>query len=242
MSGDLPSAARIISIAEENTRVKTFVLDAETQAQPGQFAMVWLPGVDEKPFSLVDDHPLTFTIARVGLFTRQVHALHVGDRLWWRGPFGRGFEIRETDGVHLLIGGGYGAAPLVFLARRLRAAGQRVVAIIGAKTKTELLLETRFAAMGCTVIVATEDGSAGVRGLATDVAWNVAQQETVAAVYACGPEGMLSAVELLCTGRHLPGQVSREGYMRCGLGVCGSCHYGPWLVCRDGPVFATNSE
>jgi dihydroorotate dehydrogenase electron transfer subunit len=237
MSGNLPSAARILSITEENARVKTLVLDAETQAQPGQFAMIWLPGVDEKPFSLVDDHPLTFTIARVGPFTQQVHALNVGDRLWWRGPFGRGFETVETDGVHLLIGGGYGTAPLAFLARRLRAAGQRAVAIIGAKTKAELLLEARFAAMDCTVVVATEDGSAGVFGLATDAARDLARRERVAAVYACGPEGMLAAVECLCAEFHLPGQVSREGYMRCGLGVCGSCHHGPWLVCRDGPVF-----
>jgi len=237
MSGDLPSAARLVSITEENVRVKTLVLNARAQAQPGQFAMVWLPGADEKPFSIVDDHPLTFTIARVGPFTQQVHALNVGDRLWWRGPFGRGFEIVEGNGAHLLIGGGYGAAPLAFLARRLRAAGRQVIAIIGAKTKAELLLEARFAAMGCTIIAATEDGSAGMRGLATDVARDVAHRERVATVYACGPEGMLAAVERLCAELHLPGQVSREGYMRCGLGVCGSCHHGPWLVCRDGPVF-----
>jgi dihydroorotate dehydrogenase electron transfer subunit len=236
MKSDLPRPAKIAEITEEHAQVKTFVLEAAVEADPGQFVMIWLPRTDEKPFSLVDEDPVTITVARVGPFTEKLHCLRNGDRMWFRGPLGRGFELMGER--ILLIGGGYGVAPLAFLARRAVGAGQRVTAVVGAWSEADLVFPQRFARLGCSVVLATEDGSAGVRGLATDVAESLLRRGEIDAVYACGPEAMLNRVLELCQSYDLSCQLSLEKYMRCGLGVCGSCQRGGILVCRDGPVFA----
>lgn len=236
MKSGLPQPTKITQITEENATVKTFVLEAAVEADPGQFIMVWLPRVDEKPFSLVDGNPMTITVARVGPFTTQLHRLKTDDKIWFRGPLGRGFELKGER--MLLIGGGCGVAPLAFLAQRAVRTGRRVTAVIGAKTGADLVFPRRFAELGCSVLLTTEDGSAGVRGLATDAAESLLEQSEADAVYACGPEAMLDRVLELCRGYGLPCQLSLERYMRCGLGVCGSCQREGMLVCRDGPVFA----
>jgi dihydroorotate dehydrogenase electron transfer subunit len=211
-------------------------MEAAIEAHPGQFIMVWLPRVDEKPFSLVDAEPVTITVARVGSFTEKLHRLRIGDKIWLRGPLGHGFELR---GEHiLLIGGGYGVAPLAFLAQRAVGGRQRVTAVIGARSVADLVFPQRFAELGCSVVLATEDGSAGAWGLATDAAEPLLERDEIDAVYACGPEAMLDKVLELCRGRGLSCQLSLEEYIRCGLGVCGSCQREGVLVCRDGPVFA----
>lgn len=224
----------ITAIADETPKVKTFTLDSILDAEPGQFVMVWLPRLDEKPFSLVSDDPATLTVAEVGPFSGRLHQLEVGDRLWIRGPLGRGFDIRGDS--MLLVGGGYGAAPLSFLASRALHPGRKV-AVIGAGTKNELFFEDRFAASGCEVVVVTEDCSAGEGGVCTDIAEALLSEESIDTVYACGPEAMLDKVEEICRRHRIPGQLSKEAYMRCGLGVCGSCQRDELLVCVNGPVF-----
>jgi dihydroorotate dehydrogenase electron transfer subunit len=235
LNSGLPRPTKITEVIEESAKVRTFILEASLEAEPGQFVMIWLPRVNEKPFSLVDADPLTLTVARVGPFTSELHELRAGGRLWFRGPLGRGFELAGEN--LLLVGGGYGVAPLAFLARRAREAGCEVTAVIGAQRKDDLIFESRFAELGCRVVVATEDGSAGVRGLAAYVADDLLFCGDFDAVYACGPEAMLDRLAEICMGRRLPCQLSREGYMRCGLGVCGFCQRDGMLVCRDGPVF-----
>jgi len=235
MRTSLPKPTRIGQVIVENAKVKTFILETSLEAEPGQFVMIWLPRVNEKPFSLVDADPLTITVARVGPFTSELHRLEVGDRLWFRGPLGRGFELVGEN--LLLVGGGYGVAPLAFLAKRAREARCEVMTVIGARTKNVLLFESRFTELGCRVVVATEDGSAGVRGLAPYVTDDLLSQGDFDAVYACGPEAMLDRLAEICMVRGVPCQLSREGYMRCGLGICGSCQRNGLLVCRDGPVF-----
>jgi len=235
MSCFLPGPARIRAIQMENAHTKTFVLDAATEATPGQFVMLWLPRLDEKPFSVLEDDPLTITVARVGPFTQAAHRLQVGDRLWWRGPLGHGFRI-EGERL-LLVAGGYGAAPLAFLARRAVTRGCRVTAALGARTGQELLLVDRFCDLGVRVLVATEDGSAGRRGVVTDLVETLLVEGQEDVLYGCGPEGMLMALEELGHRYGIPTQLSWEAYMRCGMGLCGSCERGGRLVCRDGPVF-----
>ncbi len=304
MAANLPQAMAIAQIRDENARTKTFVLDGRLEAAPGQFVMAWLPGVDEKPFSLAQADPVTLTVAAVGPFSRALHSLAVGDRLWLRGPLGHGFTLPERGSSSvsvsrphpergsssasvsrpytergsssasvsrphpergsrsgsvsrphtergsssasvsrphaLLLGGGYGVAPLRFLAERLLATGHAVSMIIGARSAAELLLVDAFTAMEVRLWLATEDGSAGLRGLATDViapALAAAPAET-AMVYACGPTGMLRALAAICQARELPVQLSWEAPMRCGIGLCSSCEVGDgWLTCLDGPVF-----
>jgi len=244
----LPQVARIVQIVDESPRVRTLVFDLSMTAEPGQFVMAWLPGVDEKPFSLMRANPVTLAIARVGPFSSAVHRLGVGDRLWLRGPLGQPFILPpiETDqppagGTNrealLLVAGGYGVAPLHFLAERARAQDWEVWVVIGAETAADVILADRFVALGAQVRIATEDGSRGEQGLATDAVERLLDSTRFRMVYACGPEPMLDAVERLARRYHLPAQLSYERYMRCGFGVCGSCARKGWLVCRDGPVW-----
>jgi len=232
----VPVAARVRKVVVENHRVRTFTLDRPLEAEPGQFAMLWLPGLDEKPFSLLEADPLRFTIAAVGPFSRALHRLAPGDRLWVRGPFGRGFALEGDD--HLVVGGGYGVAPLLFLARRAIARGHRVRAVIGARTAEDLLLEVPFRAAGAEVHLTTEDGSAGTPGRVTDAARALVAARRPDTLYACGPHGMLAALRALAGAAALPAQLSWEAYMRCAVGICGSCEHEGLLLCADGPVVA----
>lgn len=243
----LPQIARITSIANETAKVKTLALDLSLEAEPGQFVMVWLPGLDEKPFSLVQAEPVTLTIAHVGPFSAAVHALKIGEKLWLRGPLGRPFTLPPgpssgSKGQILLIGGGYGVAPMYFLARRALAVGWGVTMIIGARTGADVVFANRFRSMGAQVSITTEDGSQGLQGMATDATGQLPDLASYQGIYACGPEAMLIAVERLGRSCGLLTQLSYERYMRCGFGVCGSCAREGWLVCRDGPVKSVGLE
>jgi len=241
MNTSLPQVARIVHVTDESPKVRTLVLDLALEAEPGQFVMAWLPGVDEKPFSLVAARPVTLAVARVGPFTEQVFRLGAGDRLWIRGPLGQPFRLPERSrraepaGL-LLVCGGYGVAPMPFLARRALAAGWPVTVVIGARLALDVVYVEQFEVLGAQVVVATDDGSLGQKGLATDAARHLLEEGAYCALYACGPEPMLEALEALVEEQGIPGQLSYERYMRCGLGVCGSCARQGWLVCRDGPV------
>jgi dihydroorotate dehydrogenase electron transfer subunit len=231
----LHQAMRIAETAQLTDHVKSFTLDGQLSAHSGQFVMVWLPGLNEKPFSLVSDDPVTLAVAKVGPFSARFHELGAGDRLWLRGPFGHGFDIAGER--VLLIAGGYGVAPLAFLASRARDVGRKK-AVLGAATGDDLFFQDRLAKAGCEVVLVTEDCSVGEGGLCTDVAERLFSEEPFDMVYGCGPEGMLDKIEELCLRKGVPGQLSKEAYMRCGMGVCGSCQRNGLLVCRDGPVFA----
>jgi dihydroorotate dehydrogenase electron transfer subunit len=240
MKTSLPHAARIVQEIDESPKVRTLVLDRHMEADPGQFIMAWLPGLDEKPFSLVRAKPVTLTVARVGPFSTAIHALGVGDWLWLRGPLGKPFTLPSVEDWAgsrlLLIGGGYGVAPLHFLAECARASGWAADMVIGARAAADLIFAGRFESLGVRVALATDDGSRGERGLATDVAERLLDEGGYGAIYACGPEPMLEAVELLARRWALPAQLSYENIMRCGFGVCGSCAREGWMVCSDGPV------
>jgi dihydroorotate dehydrogenase electron transfer subunit len=241
MKTSLPQTARVVDLVDEGPKVRTLVLDLRMKAAPGQFVMAWLPGLDEKPFSLVRSDPVTLTVARVGPFSTAVHALRVGDPLWLRGPLGQPFTLPPADSVSprsplLLIGGGYGVAPLHFLAECAGSSGWTASMVIGARTAADVVFAARFEALGVPVSITTDDGSLGLRGVVTDAAGHLLDGAAFRAIYACGPEPMLDTVERLARKRGLPAQLSYERYMRCGLGVCGSCAREGWMVCSDGPV------
>jgi len=231
----LPQPYTIVEATQETPRVRRYVFDQDLPAEPGQLVMAWLPGVDEKPFSIMDDQPLTLAVARVGRFTEALHALGPGERVWMRGPFGHGFRLAGRR--PLLVAGGYGAAPLYALARRARQQAADVEVVLGARTAGDLLLADYFAVLGCQVHLCTDDGSAGACLLADAAAERVLDSAACDGLYACGPAPMLAAITAVARRRRLPAQVSREAYMRCGIGVCGSCTCDDRLVCRDGPVF-----
>ena len=226
----LHQKAAITKIEQENIKVKTFYLDIELDAEPGQFVMVWIPGVDEKPFCVAGVEPLKLSIAKVGPFSEKMHKLKKGDFLWIRGPFGKGFELKGKKVA--MVGGGYGVAPLRFLEEKARERGIKVLFIMGAKTCTELMKKPKAKILN----VCTDDGSEGLKGFVTEYL-DVALKEKVDCVYACGPEKMLVKVLEICEKAKVDCQLSLERYMKCGFGVCGQCSCGGLMVCKDGPVF-----
>jgi len=228
----LPKMVEIREIVEEGRDAKTFVLEAPwlKGSLPGQFVMVWIPEIGERPMSLSSENSIT--VKRIGRVSSKLHEMREGELIGIRGPYGRGFEI--CDGRALLIAGGMGAAPLAFLAERL----DDFTALVGARTRDELVLLRKFSKGE--VLVATEDGSEGLRGLVTDLMEEVELRE-YDAIYACGPDGMLRRI--LDRAKELNMlqklQISVERYFKCGIGVCGSCVLDPSgvRVCKEGPVF-----
>lgn len=233
-AGGPPRAVRVMQVVTESPRVRTLILDARLDARPGQFVMAWLPGFEEKPFSLAEADPVALTVARVGPFSSALHTLAPGDRLWIRGPLGQGFVLEGRRA--LLVGGGYGVAPLAFLAREAIAHGMAVTAIIAARRAEDVLYVARFQALGARVGVATEDGSLGEQGQAPEVVRRRLEAERYDVLYGCGPEGMLESLRALAAAFGIPAQLSHEAYMRCGIGLCGSCERDGRLLCLEGPV------
>lgn len=244
----LPTACRILDITRDNYRTQTFTLDARLDAEPGQFVMLWLPRFDEKPFSLVAANPVTVMVTAVGPFTRLLHQHTVGDRIWVRGPFGHGFTLPPACRHPVLVGGGYGVAPLFWLAQAALAQSkvEQVTTIIGARTAADLLYADRFSALSALhstrlqTRLTTEDATTGQPGRVTDALAPLLSQTGPRpdALFACGPHGMLHALESLAARHALPAQLSWEAYMRCAVGICGACEHHGALLCLDGPVLS----
>ncbi|THB73667.1 MAG: dihydroorotate dehydrogenase electron transfer subunit [Desulfobacteraceae bacterium] len=226
----------------------TLYFDAPITFTPGQFVMFWIPGVDEKPYTLSFVSPARFgiTIEAKGIFSQKAIALEPGDLVGIRGPFGNGFTLPDEPAHTVFVAGGFGMAPLAPLIDTLLENGENPLAVIhGARTRSHLLYhdsndpnrnpperhpgDRQFC---------TDDGSYGHKGFVTDLLLDLlGKGASVEQVYACGPEIMMHAVVQICRGEQIPCQVSLERYMRCGFGVCGACVCGEQVVCTDGPVF-----
>ncbi|WP_297500988.1 dihydroorotate dehydrogenase electron transfer subunit [Thermococcus sp.] len=218
----------IVETWEAGEGVRAFRFNGEFDFRAGQFVMVWLPGVGEKPFSLAWRDLIV--VKRVGRFTSRLFELGEGDRLWIRGPYGRGFEARGEKVA--LVAGGIGIPPVYAFARQEKGNFKEVTLIYGARSRKEAVLLDIDEYVD-EVVVTTDDGSLGRKGFPTEVL--VERGGEFDWVYACGPEPLLREVLRVRNYRNV--QVSAERYMKCGIGVCGSCSLGKYLVCRDGPVF-----
>jgi dihydroorotate dehydrogenase electron transfer subunit len=218
----------ITGIKTESRDIKTFFFEDSFHFVPGQYVMVWIRGVDEIPMSL--SYANGITVRQVGDATAALFALTVGDTLGIRGPFGNGFRAAKLPA--LLVAGGVGAAPLAPLAETLK---NKVTTILGAKTKDELLFLERFESSG-PLLVATEDGSAGHKGLTIDL---LERAKGYNEILSCGPEKMMRKVLDYALAKGLQSQFSLHRYMKCGVGLCGSCCIDPsgLRACSDGPVF-----
>jgi dihydroorotate dehydrogenase electron transfer subunit len=231
----------ILSVATESPTVKTFTLKDKlcTKAKPGQFLMLWIPGVDEIPLSIMDTENgiVSITVKQVGDATRHLHSMKQGETVGVRGPFGNSFT--ETNGNALFVGGGTGTAPLLFLAKQLQAKKRRLAFVVGAKTKTELLFlnDLNRVCPEKSIITTTEDGTYGLQCLVTEPLTNLLAKQKFDMVYTCGPELMVSKIFALTEQHGVPFEASLERLMRCGIGLCGSCVIGKYRVCTDGPVF-----
>ena len=196
---------------------------------PGQFVMLWLPGVNEKPFALSHIGPdyLEATIREIGPFTRDLTALSPGDLLGVRGPFGNGFT--QPPGTQdIIVAGGIGIASVSYLKTLYD-----IPLFYGARSKQDVLFARRFPAMR----LATDDGSAGFPGLVTQLVARSLADLQARSVYACGPEPMLVGLLQLCREHNLQLFASVERYMKCGVGICGQCTIDDRVTCVDGPVF-----
>jgi dihydroorotate dehydrogenase electron transfer subunit len=229
-------------VTNESSTVKTFTFKDKqcTKAEPGQFVMLWIPGVDEIPLSVLDtekDGTVSIIVKNVGEATNALHKMKVGDFIGVRGPFGSSFTARGKRIV--MVGGGTGITPLLFLSKRIASKAERLRFIIGAKTKEELLLVKKLKEL-CgegNVIATTEDGSYGIKCLATAPLETLLAKENFDVIYTCGPERMMRKVLEISQKHEIPLEASLERLMTCAIGLCGSCVIGKYRVCIDGPVF-----
>jgi len=216
----------------------TLIFNGDMCASPGQFVMIWIPGVDEIPMSISHqaENRIGITVKIVGEATQALASLTRGTRVRIRGPYGRPFEIKGQNPV--LVAGGIGVAPLHLLACSMRGKRIRGTVIIGAKTEREISLKKDFEELGFETIVATDDGSAGYHGTASDcLRKELSQERGFDFVYCCGPEAMIKSILEISNKRGILGQAALERLMKCGIGICGACAINDKLICKDGPVF-----
>ena len=242
-SFDTPKIVTIEKVVDETPTVRTlFFSDAIlSQVLPGQFAMVWIPGVNEIPMSVMisqENGKAAFTVRKHGLATTELFSKKVGDQIGIRGPYGNSFTIKQ--GKLLLVGGGTGLVPLIRLVMFLKKTDD-VTIVMGAKTKSEVFFEALGNKLleGTThkVIAVTEDGSYGQKGLVTDVMEKLFQESKFDAVYTCGPEKMMHKIVQIASSNKTYVEASIERMMKCGIGICGSCCFGDVMACKDGTVF-----
>lgn len=238
-----PTIHQIEKVIDETPTVRTLVFsdDLLSTVLPGQFAMVWIPGVNELPMSVMisqEKGKAAFTVRKHGMASTALYNLGAGQLIGVRGPYGNHFDIKQ--GRLLLIGGGTGLVPLLRLLRFIKTT-DNVTVLIGAKTKDEVFFENLanelLAKNNHKVIVVTEDGTHGKKGLVTQIMEDLLQTSIFDAVYTCGPELMMYKVVQLATTKGIFVQASLERMMKCGIGICGSCCIGEDLVCRDGTIF-----
>jgi dihydroorotate dehydrogenase electron transfer subunit len=233
---NIPIITKILTSTTEAADIKTITFRCQKDVVPGQFFMIWIPGVDEIPMSVskITKDVKAITFRKIGDATNALYDLKPGSKIGIRGPYGNGFTLR---GKHLLfVGGGTGVAMLAPAVEQARIRKLKSTVVIGVKTKKELFFEDRLRRSGATVLVSTDDGSKGYSGYASDLAKDIMKKEKVDGVFTCGPEIMMKA--LLSSCRTIPFQASLERYMKCSIGICGQCCVGNGLrVCLDGPIF-----
>jgi dihydroorotate dehydrogenase electron transfer subunit len=239
----------IEEVIEESPSVKTIVFNdrLSSNAKPAQFLMVWIPRKEELPMSVMisnkKDHA-AITIRKHGFGSTSLFEKKQNDLIGIRGPYGNYFNISKSLKNPILIGGGTGLVPLMRLANVLSKTQRRCTIIMGAQTQKEILfkvlIEEILSKISTNIIVTTEDGSFGVKGVVTDALKYILKKEKFDMIYTCGPELMMKSIYNLSIPYSIPIQASLERYMKCGIGICASCCINDKLVCKDGTVFNEN--
>ena len=210
--------------------------DTSAITAPGQFVNIRLAGrFLRRPISVCDydDTTLTIIYKVVGHGTEDMRRMVPGQTLDLLTGLGNGYDLSVSGDAPVLLGGGVGVPPMYHLAKRLRAQGKHVTAVLGFNTKSEIFYEEAFRALGCQAIVCTADGSYGLKGFVT----TALETLSYTYFYTCGPEPMLRAVYRTGT---TSGQFSFEKRMGCGFGACMGCSCktitGNKRICKEGPV------
>ncbi|MCW4049675.1 MAG: dihydroorotate dehydrogenase electron transfer subunit [Candidatus Bathyarchaeota archaeon] len=232
--------SRVVHECTEITSI--WFSDEETRkAKPGQYLMVWIPGIDEVPMSISDidnDGQSRISIRVIGQMTQELVDLNPGDKIGIKGPYGNGYKVQ---GKHpLFVAGGSGTASLMPFLKQMVKEGIQPTVVLGARSADMLLfVEDLEKLLGEKLVISTDDGSRGYSGYASGYAAKLMESNGFDSVYTCGPELMMAKVFKSAEENELPLQASLERYVKCAEGLCGSCAIGKYRVCKDGPVFDT---
>lgn len=258
----MPIPAKIVSVKEENFNTRTFrlqIIDPDVRSiyrwEPGQFNMLYVPGVGEAAISISSDaeHPQTLehTIRVVGSVTRAITKYGEGGTIGIRGPFGRGWPLHQLeDRDVVIVAGGIGLAPLrpvVYYVLQHRHRFRRVILLYGCRTPADRLYAEQldqWANGGEIDVLVTVDnatpGWVGPVGVVTKLLQRIKVNAQRTSVLVCGPRILNRVAAWQFLQLHVPAEqvyVSLERNMHCGFGRCGHCQYGAKFVCKDGPVF-----
>ncbi|MFA5388505.1 MAG: dihydroorotate dehydrogenase electron transfer subunit [Candidatus Omnitrophota bacterium] len=247
--------AKILSNKKTGHAYYKMVIDAPyiaRAAKPGQFVQIKCGENSgpllRRPFSIHKvERGIEILYEVVGIGTRILAGKRQGDFIDVLGPLGNGFSVPRAQGLKpraIIIAGGIGAAPLVYLAEELKKKKIKTIALIGAKTKNLILCEKDFKKAGAEVYISTDDGSYGCHGFVSKLFHKIlktSESKFMTVVYVCGPHGMLRCIADICKERNFECQLSLEERMACGIGACLGCVVntisGNKLACKDGPVF-----
>jgi dihydroorotate dehydrogenase electron transfer subunit len=237
---------RIEKIVSETPTVKTLIFkdDLSYAAKPGQFLMIWIPRIEEIPMSVMinpKEGYAAVTIRKSGIGSTALFERNEGDLIGLRGPYGNEFIIAKKSKKILIIGGGTGLVPLLRLVSYASKMRLNITLVLGARTKKEVFFEKIAKKLleygSSSVKICTDDGSYGLKGTTVNIMSYLMRNNSFDCVYTCGPELMMKGVVDLANKNSIPVQASLERYMKCGIGICGSCCVDSSLVCQDGTVF-----
>ena len=254
---ELPKSYRVLSNKEETPEIFTLALSSDDKApfgfQPGQFNMVYLFGNGEVPISIssnpVQKDLLLHTIRAVGPVTEGLRKLRVGDTVGIRGPFGTSWPLDKKDCEVLIVAGGVGLAPLraaLYHLANQRDQYQKVTVLYGSRTPDDIMFKEDIKVWkekGLDIAISVDRGDmnwTGPVGVVTPLINKHVYNPKKTLAFICGPEIMIYyAVQELVRAK-VPEEsmyISMERNMQCGVGFCGHCQYGPYFICKDGPVF-----
>ncbi len=240
---DSVRVTKIERTVQNSSNIRTLVFEDKfsLSSAPGQFAMIWLPGVGEFPMSLslTYGNRSSIVVKAMGSGSRELYNVKKGDLIGVRGPYGTAFSVPKKTRRALLVGGGTGIASVMKLASQIadtKSLDARVV--IGARTREELpFLQLMKRLLGSeNVYPSTDDGSLGFRGFAHEKVQELVERFDFDMIYACGPERMMFQIYQIAKDNSIPVQFSLERIMKCGIAICGSCCIQDLVLCRDGPV------
>lgn len=254
----IPKMYQISSVKHETSDVFTFRLSNSKQSPfsflPGQFNMLYLFGYGEVPISISGDpsntHELVHTIRAVGSVTQMMQKLKEGDEIGVRGPFGSHWPLLERDCHILIVAGGIGLAPLrpvLFHLAAYRKQYKQVTLLYGARTPRDILYQQEmkeWLELGIEIKISVDRSDSiwkGQVGVVTTLIDKHLTSPQNTYVFLCGPEIMMHfAIHELMRKNMNPQHIylSMERNMQCALGFCGHCQYGPYFLCKDGPVFS----
>jgi NAD(P)H-flavin reductase len=257
----LPQPCSVRQVLKETPDTFTLTLEAPSGAggnlfQPGQFSMLWVFGVGELPISISGDPTerdrLVYTVRSVGQATQTLVSRDVGEAVGVRGPFGTGWPVEKAQGQDVLvIAGGIGLAPLrpvIYEVLHNREKYGRLVILYGARSPRDLLYRKELSAWArqreTQVLVTVDYGGLswhGNVGVVTTLFKHVRLQPARSMAFACGPEVMMRFVARDLETHGVARKniyLSMERNMKCAVGFCGHCQYGPHFICKDGPIFS----